>query len=767
MLQAAQPLGRLLVASGLLTQQALDEVLHLQKTDGRRLGELLAEKGLVRPHQLAQFLSHQLACPWVSLQRVEVTREAVEILPRDIALKHHMVPVHLRTSKGATALYVAMDDPTDDVALSEATVAATMPVKPMVALTSEIRALLDRLYGGGTNAGSVAPRGVPSGAPPPRSPSFASIPVNVSITEATPTPPAAAVQAPATPRPGATSPSARPPKPPPPKASAPPPRDAAVREARDTREDPSILDEIDILEDGPTSLPVRPSQAAKVLLVDASEPFVVSVRAAAAKLGGDVVAVSLAEAEKAIADYAPCALIVTEAVYSNERSGLDRMALEVGAVLIVSNEQFEGREGLLEGAIKRWRQSSYEKGTILEGRYELLRDLGGRVAGSRWEVRHLRTARRSMLKVGVRAAHDETDADAVRREQQALARVHHPGALDLRDAGNTELGDPYIVVEMAEGRTLEGLVAARGALDPKEACALIRQVADVLVAAHDAGVRHCEVRPENILIVRDAWGVERAKLVHWESASVSDGVPDTAIDLAGIGACAFLALAGRTRNPGEDTITTSSSWPKAFAPELAAVIARAIGRGPGGASDRFTSAKHFVDALEAASPRRRDSMAFLAANPERRASHRPASLDEMAAQQAATSDDAKSDASSEPAPAPKVEELRRFPRAPYRTPVRVEVSGVGAVDGRSEDISEGGLFVVTRGKIPDGAQVTVRFALPIDGKVVSEAGVVKWSRSPQSGEGGDPRAIGIELTSAGAESVKQIARYVSFMAIDK
>ena len=96
--------------------------------------------------------------------------------------------------------------------------------------------------------------------------------------------------------------------------------------------------------------------------------------------------------------------------------------------------------------------------------------------------------------------------------------------------------------------------------------------------------------------------------------------------------------------------------------------------------------------------------------------------------------------------------------------MRVEVPGIGAVDGRSEDISEGGLFVVTRGKIADGAQVTIRFALPIDGKVVSETGVVRWSRAPNSGDGGGAaRAIGIELSAAHEESLKQIARYVSFM----
>ena len=78
-METGVPLGQLLVTSGLVTQAAVDEVLALQKTDGRRFTELLAEKGFVRPHQLAQFLSHQLACPWVSLQRVEISAEAVAL----------------------------------------------------------------------------------------------------------------------------------------------------------------------------------------------------------------------------------------------------------------------------------------------------------------------------------------------------------------------------------------------------------------------------------------------------------------------------------------------------------------------------------------------------------------------------------------------------------------------------------------------------------------------------------------------------------------
>jgi Type II secretion system (T2SS), protein E, N-terminal domain/Protein kinase domain/PilZ domain len=736
-MHSVQPLGRLLVTSGLLTQQALDEVLALQRTDGRRLGELLAEKGYVRPHQLAQFLSHQLACPWVSLQRVEISREAVEILPRAIALKHHMVPVHLRATKGATTLYVAMDDPTDDVALAAAAAAATISVKAMVALSSEIRMHLERLYGVGTGATPAPPLARD------RAPSVASMP-SISVKEETP---------PSTP--------SRPPKPPPPKTSSPPPR-----------EEPTVLDVVDMIEE-PAS--VRSAPSAKVLVIDANESLVESVRVAASRFGGEAIGIALAEAAKAATDHSPCALVVAEDVYANERSGIDRLALESGALLIVSSDAFEGRqlEGLLEDAIKRWRRSSYEKGAVLEGRYELLRDVGGRVVGSRWEVRHLRTARRSLLKVGVRIGTDVSDADCVRREQLALASFHHPGAVDLRDAGTSDLGDPYIVVEMLEGRTLEGLVAARGALPTAEACAVIRQIADVLAVAHDANVRHGEVKPENVLIVRDAWGVERAKLVNWESATLTEGAPDTAVDLAGLGACAFLALAGRMRNEGEDVRSIrSGKWAaQDVPPALGAVIARTLG---GAGADRFTSAKEFIEALDAAAPPLPPTMQLLDAKPEqRKTSLRPepratsvAPPDETdvpaaAATAAAAATPAAAATAAEATTA--ADEMRRYPRAAYRTPVRVEVPGIGAVDGRSEDISEGGLFVITRGKIADGAQVTVRFALPIDGKVVSEAGVVRWSRAPHSGDGG-ARAIGIELASPGAESVKQIARYVSFMA---
>jgi uncharacterized protein (TIGR02266 family) len=700
-MHSAHPLGRLLVASGMLTPQALEEVLLVQKTDGRRLNELLEAKGLIRPHQLAQFLSRQLSCPWVSLSRIEISREAVERLPRDIAIKHHMVPVYLGTSKGATALYVAMDDPTDEAALAEASRAATMPVKPMVALTSEIKALLDRLYGAGAVAASVPPLDLPRERTP-------SLPVVA--------PPFAVDGAPR------VVPS-RPPKPPPPKPSFFPAPSG----------EESILDEVEVIDvtDAPKPAPAW----AKVFVVDPKGAAAARVRGAAARVGVAAIPVTLAEVSKALAANVPCALVVADEVWATERVRLDRAALDAGVHVVVASPNVHDRqfEGLIDAAIRRWRRMSYEKGSVLEGRYELLRDLGGRIPGSRWEVRHKRTGRRAMLKVGVRSARDEADAEAVRREQMALARVHHPGAVDLRDAGNTELGDPYIVVEMLEGRTLEGLVAARGGLPLDDACSIVHQIALVLAAAHEAGVRHGAVRPDNVLVIRDAWGTERAKLIHWEAATVMDARPTTNVahDLAGLGECAFFALLGRARDDNEDIASVS------LPPKLASVLFRALT-----ARERFESVWQFVDALKIAAPRPLGPSRLLEANPERRSNKiRPATT-------------------TEPPELPLPSELRRYHRVPYRTPVKIEVPGVGAIDGRSEDICEGGIFLVTRGTIADGAEVTLRFALPLDGNVVSETGIVRWTRSPRSG-GSEPRAMGVEFSATSAECVEQIARYVA------
>lgn len=673
------PLGRLLIDTGVLTEVTLDEALVIQRSDRRRLGEILVDRGLVHPHQLAQLLSHQMSCPWISLAHLDIAPEVLALISEDLALEHGVVPVHLRVSKGQKVLYVATDDPTNEDALADCAAEAGMPVRPMVAVTGEIRAALALHYNGPAVSASPAPAPAPA------------------------------------PQAAAPKPPLKPPPPVPLRA-----KKASLREAI------TESDVVEIVDDKP-----RDKRAPTVLVLNAPEGFLAQCMAAASSLGARLVDGNIGRAGELVAEHRPCSIVVTDDVYAFDRSGLNRLALDNDAHLVVWSEEVDGRqlEPLLSGAIDRWGRSSYEKGAIVDGRYELLRDLGDdsiHGSGSRWEVRNVRTARRSLLALAVRAEDGEEYADAIRREQKALARITHPGAVELRDAGTTELGDPYVVLEPLEGRTLDGLVAARTRLLPDDACAVVLQVADVLAAAHVAGVVHGDVTAENVVVARDGYGVERVKLTGWGRATVGDpAAVDAGVDLSALGVCAFEALTGRRPKPGENV--AAAGVPRSIAPAIERLLASG-----------FTSAKALATAIAEAAPHARDKTQLLEASPRARdrVSGKPPSVGS---------------------------DQRRFARAAYRTPVRIEVPGVGAVDGRSEDISGGGLLVVSRGGLDAGTEVTVRFALPIDGRVVAEPAVIKWSRAARSDESSGLCAIGVELRSASAETMRQIERYVGLM----
>ena len=676
-------LGRLLLDAGVVTQAALDETLAIQKTDRRRLGELLVERGLVHPQDLAQLLSHQMSCPWISLAHLDIPPEVISLLPRKLALEHAVVPVHLRVTKGSKVLYVATDDPTDDVALDECGMAAKMAVRAMVAVSVEVRAALARFYGGDMPA--------------------------------TPTPPKAVAK------------PAAPPVPHAPHAPPPPPAPARSKKVsiRESIEETEI---IEIQEE-----PERAKRAPTVLVLNATPAFIAECTDAVKSLSAALISGVIGNAAELVVEHRPCAIVVTDDIYAFDRSGLNRLALDNDAHLVVWSEEVGGRqlEPLLAGAISRWGRSSYEKGAIVDGRYELLRDLSeesNRGTGSRWEVRNVRTARRSLLALAVRTDDSEENAVAIRREQKALARVTHPGAVELRDAGTTELGDPYIVLEPIEGRTLDGLVVARTKLIADDVCAIAFQVADALTAAHAVGVVHRHVVPENIVVARDGYGLECVRLTSWGHATTGDlSVEEMRIDITALGVCAFHALTGKHPKPEEDVESAGVPRP------LAAVLARAL------ASDAtaFESMKDLAAALLEAAPSARDRTQLLDASPLAR------------------------DESLGPPPPSPGEEQRRYARAPYRTPVRIEVPGIGAVDGRTEDISGGGLLVVSRAGLKEGTEVTVRFALPLDGRVVSEAAVVKWSRAADESTG--LHAIGVAIADGSAEAQRQIERYVALM----
>ncbi len=108
---------------------------------------------------------------------------------------------------------------------------------------------------------------------------------------------------------------------------------------------------------------------------------------------------------------------------------------------------------------------------------------------------------RAVLKVLRAELRGEADWRArLMREADALRTVKHDNVVALIDAGTTEGDEPFVVMPEIEGETLRARLARDEKLDAREAWRLLRPVAEALAAAHQAGVVHRDVKPDNIVV---------------------------------------------------------------------------------------------------------------------------------------------------------------------------------------------------------------------------------------------------------------------------
>jgi serine/threonine-protein kinase len=97
-------------------------------------------------------------------------------------------------------------------------------------------------------------------------------------------------------------------------------------------------------------------------------------------------------------------------------------------------------------------------------------------------------------------------ADMLRRgraEAQLLSRLRHPNVVEVVDAGITDAGQLYIVMELLRGKTLREILRERHRLAPAETLRLFLQIADGVEAAHKLGAIHRDLKPENLFVLDD------------------------------------------------------------------------------------------------------------------------------------------------------------------------------------------------------------------------------------------------------------------------
>jgi type IV pilus assembly protein PilB len=135
--------GELLLRTGKIDQQQLQEALTYQKDQGGRLGTSLVKLGHITESQLVDALSQHFGVPSVDLGETEIDEVVIKIIPADIARKYTIVPV----SKAGATVTVAMLDPSNVFAMDDVKFMTGYKVEPVVAAETGIRGAIDRYYG--------------------------------------------------------------------------------------------------------------------------------------------------------------------------------------------------------------------------------------------------------------------------------------------------------------------------------------------------------------------------------------------------------------------------------------------------------------------------------------------------------------------------------------------------------------------------------------------------------------------------------------------
>lgn len=135
-------LGDLLVGSGTITQEQLQEALAMQKTNGKRLGAILKENKIITEKQVIEALMNQLGLEYVDLNSYPISSEMAQILPKGIAKQYMVVPI--RATR--TEIYLAMADPLNFTAIEAVRSATRRHVIPVIATEEATERAVLNLY---------------------------------------------------------------------------------------------------------------------------------------------------------------------------------------------------------------------------------------------------------------------------------------------------------------------------------------------------------------------------------------------------------------------------------------------------------------------------------------------------------------------------------------------------------------------------------------------------------------------------------------------
>jgi len=160
-------------------------------------------------------------------------------------------------------------------------------------------------------------------------------------------------------------------------------------------------------------------------------------------------------------------------------------------------------------------------GTMLDGRFEVICDLGEGAVGEVYLTRNLELDRIEALKLLKRTA-ARALSSRFQHEATALSLLRHQNIVTLYDVGTLKDGRPFLSMEYAPGELLSSILG-RGQVPLDRALVIVEQIADAIDHAHQNSVIHRDLKPSNLVIDEDCEGRDLVRILDFGIAKIVDG----------------------------------------------------------------------------------------------------------------------------------------------------------------------------------------------------------------------------------------------------